>query len=77
MYVYEKLYQGDLSWKSDKIQKKEVDETLERKQLELWHRGIFHIQQMTWQEKQTEQDEAVVLSRILGWCLLLLISPEK
>lgn len=35
MYVYEKLYQGDLSWKSDKIQKKEVDETLERKQLEL------------------------------------------
>lgn len=76
MYVYEKLYQGDLLWKSDKIQKKEVDETLERKQLELWP-GIFHIQQMTWQEKQTEQDEAVVLSRILGWCLLLLISPEK
>lgn len=49
MYAYEKLYQGDLSWKSDKIQKKEVDETLERKQVEL-----FHIQQMTWQEKQTE-----------------------
>lgn len=58
MYAYEKLYQGDLSWKSDKIQKKALDKTLDRKQVETvaWHRGIFHIQQTTWQEKQTEQD---------------------